>query len=85
MNLDVYNFLVEDLLLFIPVLDIMNCFTYDKQPHIFRVLVARLRRRLVPEAGTVPFFYTVNAPSASCTVPTLSLCLTDLHSYQHAM
>ena len=61
------------MILFIPVLEGINYFTYDKQPHIFRVLVARLRRRLVPEAGTVPYFYTVNAPSASYTVPTLSL------------
>jgi hypothetical protein len=72
MNLDVCNFPVEDVFLFIAVLERMNYFTYDKQPHIFRVLVARLRRRLVPEAGAVPYFYTVNAPSASCTVPTLS-------------
>lgn len=50
----------------------MNYFTYDKQPHIFRVLVARLLRRLVPEACAVPYFYTVNAPSASYTLPTLS-------------
>jgi hypothetical protein len=50
----------------------MNYFTYDKQPHIFRVLGASLRRRLMPEAGAVQYFYTANAPSASYTVPTLS-------------